>query len=149
MSTEASSHTNTTQHECYPLTQNQQAIWLDEVVYGASSMYNIGLRYSIIGVLEPARLVAAIEQVVASSENFGIRLHLDSQDEVVQIFVPSGGYQTPVIDFSGEQDALARCLSWMDDRFELPFELYDRPLYDFAILRVSADHFSCLRKRTT
>jgi hypothetical protein len=43
---------NKAQGESYPLTQNQQAIWLDEAVYGASSMYNIGARYEIRGPLQ-------------------------------------------------------------------------------------------------
>ena len=50
-----------------PLTQNQTAIWLDEVFYGASSMYNIGAYYEIKGDFNPAVFSRAMDVNIGST----------------------------------------------------------------------------------
>lgn len=51
--------------QTYPLTAAQLDIWLDQLSRGDSPLYNIGGYLDLSGPLDPARMQAALELLVA------------------------------------------------------------------------------------
>jgi hypothetical protein len=109
-------------------------------------MYNIGGQYEISGRLQIPLFVKSLEYVIANNENFGTRLHLDDEGHVTQSFTPETHFQIQMKDFSQTDSPVETCQLWMDSHFQQPFDLYDSPLYDFAILKISETHYFFLIK---
>jgi nonribosomal peptide synthetase DhbF len=101
-----------------PLTQNQTAIWLDEIFYGASSMYNIGAYYEIRGDFRPEVFASALSRVISESDALGISIHQTQDGLAEQVFSMHEGYALPVLDFSGSEQPVSACLDWIEDRFQ-------------------------------
>ena len=79
-----------------PLTQNQTAIWLDEVLFPNSSMYHIGAYYEIKGAFEETVFVAALQKVIAENEAFGISVQTDGNGQPFQTVAPQLDYKLPL-----------------------------------------------------
>ncbi|MEY3194779.1 MAG: non-ribosomal peptide synthetase OfaA, partial [Bacteroidota bacterium] len=69
-----------------PLTQNQTAIWLDEIFYGASSMYNIGVYHEIRGDFRPEVFASALSRVISESDALGISIQQTQDGIPEQVF---------------------------------------------------------------
>jgi hypothetical protein len=129
-----------------PLTQNQTAIWLDEVFYGASSMYNIGAYYEIKGDFNPAVFSRALERAILERDSLGISIRQTEDGQAEQVFRIQESYVLPMLDFSGEGQPVSACEVWMDERFQQPFDISTSPLYDFALLKAGDGHYFWLMK---
>ena len=55
----------------------------------------------------------------------------------MQEFQESIDFELDLHDFSGKEDPHEKALDWMKGEFGRPFELYDRPLFRYALIKIS------------
>ena len=125
-----------------PLTQNQTAIWLDELLFEKSPMYNIGAYYEIRGPLEVALFGAALRRLVLEHDVFGLSIEYLEDGQACQHFTPQSDYRLPVLDFSNQEDASSRCVQWMNAHFQEAFDIMQGPLFSFTLLKAGGEHYS-------
>lgn len=124
-----------------PLTQNQTAIWLDEVLHPESPMYNIGGYQEIKGDFRPVVYAKVLERIVAENEAFGISIQENEDGFPVQTFEPQLSYDLPIYDFSDKDNAREYAIDWMKERFQVPFSIDQSPLYDLPIIKIGERHY--------
>ena len=129
-----------------PLTQNQTAIWLDELLFEKSPMYNIGGYYEIKGPLEVALFGAALRRLVLEHDVFGLSIEYLEDGQACQHFTPQSDYRLPVLDFSNQEDASSRCVQWMNAHFQEAFDIMQGPLFSFTLLKAGGEHYYWLLK---
>ncbi|MEI6412342.1 MAG: condensation domain-containing protein, partial [Bacteroidota bacterium] len=133
--------TSRIQSSVLPLTQNQTAIWLDELLFEKSPMYNIGAYYEIKGPLEVELFAEALRKVVAEHDVFGLSIEYMEDGQACQHFTPQADYRLPVLDFSNQEDAAALCVQWMNAHFQEAFDITQGPLFSFTLLKAGGEHY--------
>ncbi|MEI6411070.1 MAG: condensation domain-containing protein, partial [Bacteroidota bacterium] len=134
------------QSSTLPLTQNQTAIWLDELLFEKSPMYNIGAYHEIKGHLEVELFAEALRKVVAEHDVFGLSIEQTESGQAFQRFTPQADYQMPVLDFSDQENPVEACKQWLDAHFQEAFDITQAPLYRFALLKAGEGHYFWLMK---
>ncbi|MEI6411851.1 MAG: condensation domain-containing protein, partial [Bacteroidota bacterium] len=138
--------TSIIQSSVLPLTQNQTAIWLDELLFEKSPMYNIGAYYEIKGHLKVELFVEALRKVVAEHDVFGLSIEQTANGQALQRFTPQADYRMPVLDFSDQENPVEACKQWLEAQFQEAFDIAQAPLYQFALLKAGAGHYFWLMK---
>ncbi len=129
----------------YPLTSVQKEIWFDQVLNPDIPIYNIGGYVKIDGPIESAVFEQAARLVV--EENDALRIVLQEKDTLpLQEFAETINFNVGFHDFSENDDAMSHALEWMNQEFNQPFELYDRHLFDFTLIKVSGNCFYWFQK---
>jgi amino acid adenylation domain-containing protein/non-ribosomal peptide synthase protein (TIGR01720 family) len=119
--------------QTYSLSFPQEQIWFHEAFLPGIPLYNIGGSLLIEGPLDPIRFREALRATIAQADALRIVLH--PTDAVpVQEFRDFAEFSLETYEFP--DDAKAR--DWMVDQFNVPFALYDSPLFHFALIRISA-----------
>ncbi|WKB55711.1 non-ribosomal peptide synthetase [Eleftheria terrae] len=123
----------------FPLTASQRDIWFDQWVHSGLPLYNIGGHVRIDGPLDRARFTEALELLTAKHDH--LRLVLAEPAAAGQAprqrCLPRLAADPGWHDFSGEADAPARALDWMQRRFRQPFSLQPgRPLFRHDLVKV-------------
>jgi len=122
----------------YPLASVQRQIWFDQIINPLLPVYNIGGYVKIDGYIDFAIFEKAVNRVV--EDNDALRIILHKKDPLpVQEFVQSLDFKVAFYDFSDKKNAMSFALEWMQGEFVKPFELYDKHLFHFALIKVSDD----------
>lgn len=123
----------------YSLTHAQKRIWYIEKIYPNTSINNIGGTVNIKGSIEVEYLEKAIKTFI--KDNDGIRLQLtETGGEIKQYIADSTPSKIDFFDFSQLVDPNIAFYNWLDEEKTKPFEIENKPLYYFAIYKISQDH---------
>ena len=129
----------------YPLSSNQWPIWFEQILHPDEPLFNIGGYMRINGPLEPVILEAALKQVIA--ENDALRIIIRQvNNQPVQSFVTEIPFQLEVHDFSSPDHDHQVVLKWIQQELVKPFSLYDQPLFQFALYKVSDTSYYWFKK---
>ncbi|MGS0546228.1 amino acid adenylation domain-containing protein [Pseudomonas parakoreensis] len=124
--------------QTYPLTAAQLDIWLDQLSRGDSPLYNIGGYMDLSGPLEPARMQAALEALVARHDAMRTVLlpGAGATGLPLQQFARSVAVPMPIHDVSthGEPESAARLL--VQARIDQPFVLDGGCLFRFQLIHL-------------
>ncbi|HDN26617.1 MAG TPA: amino acid adenylation domain-containing protein, partial [Thioploca sp.] len=135
---------NHTSHQ-YPLSSSQREVWFDQILHPDVPLYNIGGYLRIQGPVEPAIFEKALNQVIHENDALRIILH-EGESLPVQTFAENVRINLDCHDFSGQENAHQKALVWMEQEFAKPFQLYDGLLFQFALLKISADCYYSFQK---
>ena len=115
----------------YPLSSPQMDIWLASAILGHTSAYHIGGVAQIQGDLDVDIIHEAIEDMIDSCD--ALRLVLRATGGVPhQQVLPAISTEFDTLFFENDADAW----SYMHQKFNEKFELYDKPLWHFDIIEI-------------
>jgi len=130
-----------TPHRLYPLTSPQREILFDQMLHHSVPLYNIGGYLQVDGAVDPKLFEQAINLLVQRHDALRTVLVPDTEDMPMQTFLEDLPVTVPVHDFSGENNPRQSALAWMQEQFVQPFELYEKPLFHFALLKIDENCF--------
>ncbi|KAA8744430.1 amino acid adenylation domain-containing protein [Pseudomonas koreensis] len=124
--------------QTYPLTAAQLDIWLDQLSHGDSPLYNIGGYLDLSGPLDPARMQAALEALVARHDALRtILLPGAGADGLpLQQFARSVAVPMPIDDVSAHSDPESAARALVQARIDQPFVLDGGCLLRFLLIRL-------------
>ncbi|EUB87249.1 non-ribosomal peptide synthetase [Pseudomonas sp. GM30] len=124
--------------QTYPLTAAQLDIWLDQLSRGDSPLYNIGGYLDLSGPLDPARMQAALELLVARHDALRtILLPGAGADGLpLQQFARSVAVPMPIDDVSAHSDPESAARALVQARIDQPFVLDGGCLLRFLLIRL-------------
>ncbi len=125
----------------YPLTSPQREIWFDQLLHEGIPLYNIGGFVKIPGLIDPILFEQAINLLIQKHDALRTIL-IEKVDEgglPLQTFVETLPISVLVQDFSGKADAEQLALTWMQQRFNQPFELLGQPLFRYDLVKTYED----------
>lgn len=119
------------------LTSTQRDIYLAQLRYPTSPLYNIGgyIRFSAV---DASRVQRAHAYMVAHHDAFGIRIKSDS-DEIYQYITDERDTSLPIIDFSHRQDDEAD--AWLNQVFQTPIYIDDKPLFRSYLMKLPNNRY--------
>jgi putative pyridoxal-dependent aspartate 1-decarboxylase len=130
----------------YPLTSPQREIWFDQMLHPSVPLYNIGGYRQVNGAINPELFERAINLLVQRHDALRTVLVPSTSDLPMQTFLEVLKVTVPVHDFSGKNNPHQAALDWMQQQFVQPFDLYEKPLFHFALLKINENCFFCLEK---
>lgn len=117
----------------YPLTQPQKSIWFTEKVFPGTSLGNIVGSIKTKNRLDFSVVEKAFNIVVEKNE--GMRLRIIEENGQQKQYVSNYEYfKVDIFDF--RESGIESFYKWDEDEAQKPFDLYDSPLYYFAIIRL-------------
>ncbi|MBK5533687.1 amino acid adenylation domain-containing protein [Pseudomonas sp. TH08] len=121
----------------FALTAAQRDIWLDQLSRGDSPLYNIGGYMELTGPLDPARMQAALECLVARHDAMRTVLlpGAGADGLPLQRFAPSLPAPMATHDVSTDPDPEAAARSLIQERIDEVFVLDGGPLFRFLLIR--------------
>lgn len=128
-----------------PLTKNQTALWLDQVMSEDKALYVIGGCAEIKANLDITAFQKALQKIIGEMDTMGISIHVEDGIPF-QVINPQLNYKLPFIDFSTKPNAEETCQNWIKEQLEIPFVLDQAPLYEFALVKAGTRHYFWMMK---
>ena len=122
-------------NEIYPLSLVQEEIWLSQVTLESIPLYNIGGYLRINGPMAPDLFIQAHRQV--TRENDAFRMTLQKGRTIPGISVLDRAEELTLMDFSKHGAPDQTAMAWWNKEFCRPFQLYDRLMSRYYLLKVS------------
>jgi len=124
----------------HPLSFPQQAIYLDALVCGATTKYNMGGAIVIRGPLDVGLFRRGLECALGMHDVQRMRLHLDGET-AMQEFLPEDACPCPfeALDFSSRLEPLQSAIEWVLADLGRPMRLDQFPLHGDALFRLGKD----------
>ena len=124
----------------YPLSFPQQAIYLDALMCGATTKYNMGGAIVIRGPLDVGLFRRGLECALGMHDVQRMRLHLDGET-AMQEFLPEDACPCPfeALDFSSRLEPLQSAIEWVLADLGRPMRLDQFPLHGDALFRLGKD----------
>ncbi|WP_095139605.1 non-ribosomal peptide synthetase [Pseudomonas sp. Irchel s3a10] len=124
--------------QTYPLTAAQLDIWLDQLSRGDSPLYNIGGYLDLSGPLDPARMQAALQALVARHDAMRTVLlpGAGADGLPLQQFARSVAVPMPINDVSTHSDPESAARALVQARIDQPFVLDGGCLFRFLLIRL-------------
>lgn len=129
----------------FPLTQNQMALWLDQMLLEDKAIYNIGGAVEIKKDIQITAFIKAMQKVVAETDALGISIQKVAEMPT-QTITGQLDYQLPILDFSKKSQPEHYCRQWITQQLDIPFNLQQPPLYEFTLVKVDEAHFFLMLK---
>ncbi|URN11059.1 condensation domain-containing protein [Streptomyces radiopugnans] len=126
-----------------PLTANQAGIWYAQSLSGPNATFHAALCLEIAGAVDPQLFVSAMRRVVTEAEALRARF-TDDGTGPVQVVEPVADWSAQplhVLDFSAEDRPEQEAEAWMWSDANTPVDVFEGPLYRFALIKVAADRF--------
>ncbi|WP_186129366.1 non-ribosomal peptide synthetase, partial [Burkholderia gladioli] len=131
----------------HALTLAQQAVWLDQVSHPHAPLYNIGMTFEIDGPIEPAVLERAMNEVANANDALRLVLSEGGADGLArQRVLPAVDTRIAFVDFSGQPDAEARALAYLNETFRQPFTDLGALLWDTHLVRSAPNRYHWLHR---
>ncbi|MBX0292998.1 amino acid adenylation domain-containing protein [Hymenobacter sp. HSC-4F20] len=117
----------------------QKLIWRDQAFNCNSPKYNIGGYALLQGPLCAATLEASIVQVLKSQQVYSSVFEEKEGELFYTVQDAAPAYRLARLDCSAEPDPMAAAKQWMDQEFGQCFELENRHLFTFQLLKLDAE----------
>jgi arthrofactin-type cyclic lipopeptide synthetase C len=131
--------------DLYPLSSNQQAVWLDQMLNPDVPFYNIGTAVQIDGDLQVPLLERALTEVVR--ENDALRLVLHPEDGLPQQRLLSPfEVSLDVVDFSRHAQPQQAAWDFIHTAFKRPFDFHEGLLWEWQVVHVSSKRHYILQR---
>ena len=129
----------------YPLSSTQREIWFDQLLHPDIPLYNIGGYLRINGPIDRILFEQALDQVI--QENDALRIILQEGENLPsQMVAEHAPFKLDYYDFPWRKQAHQLALKWMKQAFAKPFQLYDKPLFQFALLKIAKEGYYLFNK---
>jgi len=129
----------------FPLTIAQFPLARDAMAFPDSPVANTGDVAHIRGSIDTGLFAEAVRRIVAETPAMRVSLsHIDGS--LRQEFPPLDEYMLEQRDLSQDEDPERSAEKWVEKLFFLPRPWNSFPLFHFALLKVSDDHFVFLEK---
>ncbi|MBX2814595.1 MAG: amino acid adenylation domain-containing protein [Saprospiraceae bacterium] len=123
----------------YPLTQNQNLLWIGQQINPKSPMYNMIMSYEIAGPVSFSDFCIAFDHVVA--QNDALRTVFILKNKIpIQRFLPAIDYEVVFEDFSGHTHPRDAYAQWQEERVVQLFNL-EKCLFDCALIKIAEDRY--------
>ena len=124
----------------HPLSFPQQSIYLDSLLRGATTKYNMGGTIVIRGPLDSGRFRRSLECALGVHDVQRLRLHLDGE-QAMQEFLPEDACPCPfeALDFSNRLEPLQAAIDWVLADLGQPMRLEQFPLHGDVLFRLGED----------
>jgi nonribosomal peptide synthetase DhbF len=126
--------------EHLPLSQAQLSIWLVQMLDRDDPCYNISECVEILGAVDERCFEEAFREVFAKNDAWHIRI-AETENGPRQYFHLDLARPFDVHDFSNDASPRDSAQAWMEKDRSKAFNLDGAPLYRFALLRISSDHY--------
>jgi non-ribosomal peptide synthetase component F len=127
-------------HSLHPLSSPQREIWFDQLLHPDLPLYNVGGYVQINGTLDHTVFEQAINRLIQRHDALRTVLVSESPDAVPQQAVLQElSVTVPYYDCSNDDHPHETAFAWMQQQFIQSFELYEQPLFFFALLKVSEE----------
>ena len=124
----------------FPLSTIQREVWLDQTLNPSSLHFNVAGYARIHGPIDMVIFERAVEYAITRHD--ALRIVLVEREEIpVQRILPHVPPALAFIDLSNYPDAEERASAWIRTAVAVPFSLYEKPLFQFALLRVATDKY--------
>ena len=126
--------------ERYPLTFPQQALFIDALLHGATTKFNMGGGIVIRGPLDVGLFRQAIDFALCQHDASRLRILVDG-GEAAQEFVAEAeaGSRYEWMDFSGRADPFRAAVEWMLADIAQPMREDQFPLSSDVLFRLAGD----------
>lgn len=124
------------EEEYESLTHAQRRIWYNELLYADTSINNIGGYVRIYGQIQLEVLDQAIQRMIENNDGYQIRL-IKKEEDIKQYFARYICEETRLLDFSSEDNPEEKFLDWCKRHAGTPFDLIEKPLYEFVRFKIS------------
>jgi len=125
----------------YPLSSPQREIWFDQMLHPSVPLYNVGGYVQINGAVDPKLFEQAINFLVQRHDTLRMVLVPSTEEMPMQTFLEDLPVTVPIHDFSGENNPRQSALAFLQQQFVQPFDLYEKPLFHFALLKIDDNCF--------
>ncbi len=116
-----------------PLSEAQRQLWLASKIGAEGSLaYNVNTTLEVLGPLDEAAMVQALQSIVDRHEALRTTISPDGSSQVVHAALK---LHVPVVEEYGEAEPEA----WRQQESREPFDLTHGPLFRAAILRLAKD----------
>jgi amino acid adenylation domain-containing protein/non-ribosomal peptide synthase protein (TIGR01720 family) len=132
---------STPEPEEHPLSSPQREIWFDQLLYPDLPLYNIGGYTEINGTIDRVLFEVAVKLLIQRHDTLRTKLASGTDEVPMQTFFQDLPVTVPFYDFSQDADPCQTEIVWMKEQFIQPFELERKPLFRFALLKVSENQF--------
>ena len=124
----------------HPLSFPQQSIYLDALVCGATTKYNMGGAIVIRGPLDAGLFRRGLECALGVHDAQRMRLHLDGET-AMQEFLPEDACPClfEALDFSSRREPLQSAIDWVLADLGRPMRLDQFPLHGDVLFRLGED----------
>lgn len=123
----------------FPLTLPQGGIYLDQLRRPGSPCYNVG-GYLRLGCVDPERVVSAHSSLVRAHDVFGLRF-VATGDGLRQYLSDTRDDGLPLVDLSDRRDPEEAADRWIEQQFQVPFEIDERELFRAWLLRLGPSRY--------
>ncbi|MCP4414852.1 MAG: hypothetical protein GY808_20020, partial [Gammaproteobacteria bacterium] len=130
----------------YPLSSPQREIWFDQMLYPEVPLYNVGGYTQINGAIDSKLFEQAINYLVQCHDALRTVLVSGTDEVPMQAFLEDLSVTMSIHDFSRESNPHKSVRVWMQQQFVQPFDLYENPLFDFALLKIDENCFFWFQK---
>ncbi len=130
----------------YPLSSPQREIWFDQILHPETPLYNVVGYMQINGPIDPALFESAVNLLVKRHDTLRIQLVPGNEEMPMQAFLEDLPVTVPFYDFSGENHPHQSAFSWMQEQIAQPFDLYEKQLFYFALLKIDENCFLWFKK---
>ncbi|MBW1615414.1 MAG: hypothetical protein JRJ49_02550 [Deltaproteobacteria bacterium] len=120
----------------YPLASSQCPVWFEQTLRPNQAMLNIGGYTRINGQIHPAVFEKALNRVI--EDNDALRIIIcKKNNQPTQKFAENIIFRLDFHDFSQTKNAGNNAIKWMEQELVKPFQLYNEPLFRFALCKAS------------
>ncbi|WP_437079543.1 amino acid adenylation domain-containing protein [Streptomyces sp. enrichment culture] len=124
-----------------PLTAAQREIWIAEQrLRRGNRVFRVGEYLEIRGGVDPKLFDEALRRVVAEADALHVRF-VEEGGEVRQALLDPADRPLVVTDLSMAPDPEQAARDWMDTAVARPMSLTEDRLFEYALLKLSADRF--------
>ncbi|GAB3117134.1 hypothetical protein GCM10027160_27200 [Streptomyces calidiresistens] len=126
-----------------PLTAGQAGIWYAQSLSGPNATFHAAMYLEIAGPLDPELFLAAMRRVVTETEALRARF-VDDGTGPAQVIEPITDWSAQplhVLDLAAGDRPEQEAEEWMWADANTPVDVFDGPLYRFALIRIAADRF--------
>lgn len=124
--------------ETYPLSFPQQAIFLDALLHGPTTKFNMGGGIIVRGPLDSTLFRQGIEFALRQHDVQRMRIHVDG-DEAKQEFVENAECRFELVDFSGRTEPFQAAIDWLLADVRRPMREDQFPLSGDVLFRLGDD----------
>ena len=123
-----------------PLAAAQRGMWMGEKIGPSDAVYKLAEYVDIAGEIDVEVFLEASYQLTREAESTRVQI-VETADGARQLINEQYPGELPFLDFSGEDDAEAHALRWMNSEMLRPVDLEGEALWLGALIKLSEQRY--------